>query len=192
MTSGAEIAVIGGGWTALVGIAGFGAAIYTTRRTIQAARDDRLHDQRAALYVDVLRAVMYWQLLRTVRTHDVDPATRLPENASSLLEGFEEPDWHALDARQLAFASEPVFSRLQARYWADAAASDLFVMWLRDRTHENRTAAVAARDAADKADHALVELIREELQGKGKPLADFVLPPEPRYLRPDPPGPADV
>ena len=57
-------AAIGVGGTVIVGVAGYSAAIWTTRRTIQQARDTRMWDKRAEVYVDALAAVHWRQAIR--------------------------------------------------------------------------------------------------------------------------------
>jgi hypothetical protein len=50
----AAIGVMG---TVIVGLAGFGATIWTTRHTTATARESRIWAKRAATYVDVLAAI---------------------------------------------------------------------------------------------------------------------------------------
>ncbi len=60
-------AAIGVTGTVIVGLAGFGAAIWTTRQATATARESRIWDKRAATYVDVLAAIQSRQITRTAR-----------------------------------------------------------------------------------------------------------------------------
>jgi hypothetical protein len=51
-------AAIGVGGTVIVGVAGFGASIWNTRRTIAHDRDSRLWDKRAAAYEAALAEIV--------------------------------------------------------------------------------------------------------------------------------------
>ncbi len=160
MTSGVEIALISGGWTALVGMAGFGAAILTTNKTIKSARYDKLRGWRAEIYVDLLAAITQRQAERLVEVQTEHP----PE----IFEGAEtgpEPDWDRLEARALAFASQPVLKALLHASAADDDSRGPYRIWLAERTEDAKVAAIKARQAADDTDRRLAELIRAELQG---------------------------
>jgi hypothetical protein len=104
-------AIVGVSGTVVVGVAGFGASVWNTRRTIAAARDSRVWDQRAALYIEVLAAVNHRQISRGYQMYAGAYETR--ELAKAYLATHESPDWPALEARMQAFASEPVFTAIQ-------------------------------------------------------------------------------
>jgi len=159
MTSGVEIALISGGWTALVGMAGFGAAILTTNKTIKSARYDKLRGWRAEVYVDLLAAVKQRQDERLVEVQ-----TELPLEFEVAATG-PEPDWDRLEARALAFASQPVLKALLHASAADDESRGPYRIWLAERTEKAKVAAIKARQAADDTDRKLAELIRAELQG---------------------------
>jgi len=163
-------ATIGVCGTVIVGVAGFGASIWTTRKTIQHARDTRMWDKRAELYVDALAAVHYRQAkrerdMRTFRLGDEDD-----RHEAAYLAGYTPPDFHQLEGRMLAFASHQVTEATQASSTAHMRAMSARKSRLDDAAKDR---AQEARKAADDADDALVELIRAELQGRGTPIADW-------------------
>ena len=168
-------ATIGVGGTVIVGVAGYSAAIWTTRRTIQHARDNRLWDKRAEVYVDTLAAVHYRQTKRErdMRTWRLDEESDRHEVA--YLANYAQPDFHQLEGRQMAFASHPVITAVQVSSTAHMYAMSASKSRLDDEAADR---AQAARKAADDTDDALVELIRTELQGRGAPIDDWQkLPP---------------
>lgn len=103
-------AAIGVSGTVVVGVAGFGAAIWNTRKTIHQARDNKLWDQRAAVYVDTLAAVHYRQVQRDGELVREFPGDEMTHRVEAYLAAFEPPDWQSIEARLLAFATEPVFA----------------------------------------------------------------------------------
>ena len=172
--------VVGG--TVVVGVAGFGASIWNTRRTIAHARESRVWDQRAAVYVDALAAVHYRNVRREyeMRTDPLDAEFR--QHAKVLLATYKAPDFHDLEARLQAFGSEPVVTAMQLSSSAHDGTAGAFRTWqelsaMTGTTSESTRTMVRAVDmarrTADGADDAVVELIRTELQGRGKPLADW-------------------
>ncbi len=190
MDSTVTAAAIGVGGTVVVGVAGFGAAIWNTRRTIANDREKRVWDKRAEVYVAVLAAVQYRQL-QTGTWRDLgDPSIELSLVASA---ESEPPDWHKLEALMRAFASEAVLMAMEA----SSAANEDFVHRLGQLgppelagpggrrqpvplTSEGDspvpgTSPAAARpdpwQQVQAADDALVELIRAELQGRDRPRA---------------------
>jgi hypothetical protein len=97
-------------------------------------------------------------------------------------DGGEEPDWHSLEARLQAFASESVFTAVQDSSTAAGAfhrvASGRGV-FESATLPPSATALVTARKVADDADDEVIERIRAELQGKGRPLRDWQPNPQP-------------
>src|SRR6266852_6489253 len=152
-------AAIGVGGTVIVGVAGYSAAVWATRKTLQAARDTRMWDKRAEVYVDTLAAVHHRQTKRErdMRTWPLGAEDDRLEVA--YLATYTPPDWHQLEARMLAFASHRVTAATQASSTMHMRAMSSRKSRLddaaKDRAHE-------ARKAADDADDALVELIRAE------------------------------
>lgn len=164
-------ALIGVSGVVIVGVAGFGATIWTTRKTLQHARNDRLWDKRAEVYVDALAAVHYRNAKRErdMRTWPMSPDDDRQEEA--FLATYTAPDWHQLEARLLAFASQPVISAAQASSTMHQRAMSAHRSHPGDEAAQER--AQQARKAANGADDVLVELIRAGLQGSGPPVADW-------------------
>jgi len=171
-------AAIGVTGTVIVGLAGFGATIWTTRQTAASARESRIWDRRAAAYVDVLAAI---QSRQTARTTLISILRDPPHNdkdsrvVSIRRANNESPNWHDLEARLHAFASESVFTAVQA---SSTAAGDFHrAAEVAQETPAPLDTALkateAARQAADDADDEVVERIRTELQGRGRPLGDW-------------------
>jgi hypothetical protein len=169
-------AAIGVGGTVIVGLGGFWATVLATSKSIQAARDARMWDKRAEVYVDALAAVHYRQTareraMRTWRLPDEDD-----RREAAYLAAFAPPDWYQLEARLLAFGSQPVITATQASSTMQTRAISASKSRLDDAAVDR---AEAARKAADDADDVLVELIRTELQGKSQPIGDWQkLPPD--------------
>jgi hypothetical protein len=112
--------------------------------------------------------------------------------AHALGTSYQQPDWHELEARMQAFASESVMTAMQASSNShmtalaaykscDATASRVppgdaataQAVKIRQALDEAKDALDKARIAAEKADDAVIEKIRTELQGSGKPLGDW-------------------
>lgn len=184
--------IIGVGGTVAVAIVGFrttrkatestnAAAIENVRAQIEADRLNRIWDERGRIYADILAAVQFRQTRRQFATQTdlVDEQTR--QRAEAMLATFQPPDWYALEARSLAFSSEPVVTATQrsstaeldcqvaVRSWQDLVAAAAPA----DEISMAAAAVAAARQAAEDADDALVEAIRDELIGKGRPVADW-------------------
>ena len=175
-------AAIGVGGTAIVGVAGFATAAWTTRGTVKHAHESRVWDRRADVYIDTLAALNYRQIRRGFETltHPVDEQTR--QRAQTYLDGHDE-DWPGLEARLQAFASEPVFSAVQASSTAHRDAIRAFESWralaIMPGGSPESAAVQEARKAAEAADDAVVELIRAELQGsRGRQLGSWETFPE--------------
>jgi hypothetical protein len=147
-------------------------------RQLLAARDDRLWNQRAEVYVEALTAVQYWQARRRQEVHfaplDDDERRRIQATLATL----KEPDWDGLKARLLAFASEPVYRAMQESNMAERYAIERFKVWqdadaavMARPTEDNRkwrrvdfeSAWNASMTAEGSANH-VVEVIRAELQ----------------------------
>jgi hypothetical protein len=163
-------AAIGVGGTVVIGIAGFSANIWTARKTAASARENRVWDERARVYVDALAAVYYRQAKRDRDTATSREDVDAEQLAQSYLATGEPPSWIELDSRLLAFGSEPVVKAMRAAFTAHLRALGAFDFW-----HDSGGTAASvdeARDAADRADGAVFDLIRAALQGKGQSLDD--------------------
>jgi hypothetical protein len=185
-------AAIGVGGTVIVGVAGFSATVWNARKTVGQAHESRVWDRRADVYVDALSAVNYRQFSRQAATMPNHPAyTKIKKNAEEYLATHEPPDWPQLEARLQAFASEPVFTAVQTSSAAHNDALSNHRIWQILKTHgTSETGVIADADdakgiaaaavdaekslkAAEAADDAVVDLIRTELQGRGRPLGDW-------------------
>lgn len=169
-------AVISVSGVVIVGVAGFGAAIWSTRKVSADARESRIWDQRAAVYVEALAAVNYRQARRNHVARGAPAEEPTTQQALASLAAGREFDWHGLEARLQAFAAEPVVTAMQI----SSTASERAMIAHRARIaagdgSEARKAVAEALRAADAADDDVIELIRTGLQGrgKGKPLADW-------------------
>jgi hypothetical protein len=182
-------AVVGVGGTVVVGIAGYAANVWSTNKTIAHDRESKIWDQRAAVYVEALAALHYRQVARNATISQDDENRRIAEG---LLSSYQQPDWHKLEACMQAFASEPVVTLMQASSNAHMDAMAAYYSWngviivvgrgnsASAKAVEAQQAAEKLKDAldtaqitAEKADDAVVEAIRIELQGRGKPLGDW-------------------
>lgn len=112
-----------------------------------------------------------------MRLNDTAKLDDEPSDVHWSTDTYQAPDWQNLEARLLAFGSEPVFTAAQTSSSAHIKAMRAYNTWLGDKTTDNRDSARAARQAADDADDVLVDRIRLYLQGKGKPIATWE-PPE--------------
>jgi hypothetical protein len=121
-------AAIGVGGTVIVAVAGFSTAVWTAKETISHARESRVWDRRADVYIEALAAVNYRQIKRGFETltHPVDDQAR--QRMQAYLAGHEQ-DWPGLEARLHVFASEPVFSAVQASSTAHRDAIKFFETW---------------------------------------------------------------
>jgi hypothetical protein len=117
-------AAIGVGGTVIVGVAGFSVAIWNTRKTIGHAREGRVWDQRAKVYTDEIAVVHYRQTAREHRTGINLPTEQAKWDAQNYLSKYQQPSWIELEARLLAFASEPVITAVQASATAHQEAID--------------------------------------------------------------------
>jgi hypothetical protein len=173
-----EAATIGVTGTVIVGVAGFGAAAWSTRKTIREAHDARVWDKRAEVYAVSLAAMHYRYYQREYDTHTeaLDDATE--QRLRAFLATYSQPDWYMIEARMLAFSSAAVFTAMQASSTAHGQAVGAFTSW-RDAEPGSEDssrllpAVAETRKAASAADGAVAELMRAELQGKGRQISDW-------------------
>lgn len=162
-------AAIGVTGTVLVGTAGFGAAIWTTRRTFANARESRFWEKQAAAYEAALTELAARRVRRPVMrlTAEYSPP---PEILKEYLAARSTPAWLAAEGQLLAYSSKDVRDALDQARDADENASELL-----DRTAEARDAAQLSEDdnklvqaalkRSQASDLQLINLIRAELQG---------------------------
>lgn len=184
-----EAAFIGVTGTAIVGIAGFGAAIYTARRNLASSREHRVWDQRASVYVDAIAAVHFRQSRREyeMRADSLDEKTK--QHAEAYLAKYKQADGFELEARLIAFASPGVVTTMQKASTAHRDAMNSFAaeraalraQQARGEAIPNdpvskvlqSTMSMGALQEADKADNAAIEMIRADLHGRGQSLTDW-------------------
>jgi hypothetical protein len=177
MNSTVWAAFIGVAGTVIIGVAGFGATMWNTRETLRAAQDSKLRDQRAEVYLDALAVLNHNQLKRDVKMRTGAFDQKHMKTAKAYIGAFDRPDPYRLEARLTAFASADVHLASQASYVADREAWAFFDS-SQDTLNGPDSGAVLAqlgvlRAAADDADNRVVEVIRAELQRKGRELTDL-------------------
>ena len=118
-----EAALIAGGTTAIVGVAGFLTTLAITRRTLDAARDDRLWDKRAAAYEGALAEVMNRQAKLSRALVLAQDSSTPPGMLAEYAEYLATEDTPAWSGRLAAYASPKVVEALEAALSADSAAS---------------------------------------------------------------------
>ena len=155
------------------------AGIENTIRVLNGARDDRIWDKRAETYVEALR---YLHRTQTER-EDMAQTGRLVKEAERQLEdwraGMLTPEWREIQARLLAYASQPVLDALQASEQAIGWFRERFQnwKWMRDNVGDpdgpNASDVSRADEAirlameeASRRDNALLEAIRAELHSR--------------------------
>jgi hypothetical protein len=176
-------AIVGVSGTVIIGVAGFGASIWNTRRTVRDAHETRVWDQRAAIYIEALAALNYRERKRAFEAPG-RPLGEEREREQAYLDAYKEPDRHELDARLQAFASAPVFFAVRASVRAHDVAMLRVKPWRSineiasaEPTADNQqlediaaTSLLHELTIADRTDEAAVRLIRDELQ-KSRPAA---------------------
>ncbi|SRR5579871_4736441 len=160
-------AAIGVGGTVIVGVAGFGASIWNTRRTIANDHEKRVWDRRADTYLAMLAAVRSRQIEKGSLPDSVDPTI---SDAYYHAGPSEAPDWFRLEAAMRAFASPQVLwamensSRANARVPSRRGPGDP----PEPADHPDPPVPMELLAEARSADDALVVQIRRELQGRSQ------------------------
>lgn len=158
------------------------AATANTVLALDAARADRLWDRRADAYIDALRFLQSRQALReeAVRTARFDRQGE--DRIRQWLSSFTMPeDWLGVEARMLAYASQPVFDALRESGQANEAIDAARQEWetAREQVGAAPTAERAASDVrtafdaiksaiehADGKDEELLAAIRADLHDR--------------------------
>jgi hypothetical protein len=87
------------------------AALTTVTTQIQADQEHRLWERQAKTYVDVLAAVVYRQQRRYIGSAALAQGPAISDEAAKrVMESYQQPDWHELEARQQAFGSGAVLN----------------------------------------------------------------------------------
>ena len=126
-----EGALIGGTVAAVVAVAGYRAAVRTTRMALDAARSDRRWDRKAAAYHD---AIAYLSDRRAKRQAYLR-AGRAREDKDGLGEYFASynaPRWFDVSAALLTFATPDVLDALLEANSADSRARRAYEQWKHD------------------------------------------------------------
>jgi hypothetical protein len=177
-------AAIGVGGTVVVGLAGFGASIWNTRRTIAHDREDRVWDKRASAYETALSEIVNRSATRE-RWLNSSSENWTAENLDEHFASQYKPEWFAAWARMLAYASQQVLKAFNAARSADfvvsqafdrvgeriaigkleIAAGTLTFEALRDQVFPELERVRGAVEESANRDQELVALIQIELQG---------------------------
>lgn len=141
------------------------------------------------VYVDAIAAVHFRQSRREyeMRAESLDEETR--QHAEAYLAKYKQADGFELEARLIAFASPEVVTTMQKASTAhrdamNAFAAERAVLRAREASGDpipddpvsqvlQSTMSLGARQEADKADNAAIELIRADLHGRGQSLTDW-------------------
>jgi hypothetical protein len=177
-------AAIGVGGTVVVGVAGFSAAIWTTKRTIASAREGRVWDKRAASYEAAITELLK-RTTKIQRLLNSSSLTWTVENLAEYRASQDTPEWYAAEGRLQAYSSQQVLQALPAARHAGRATLEAF-----DKAGEGLAAELLKasgttletqiyiervvplldriREAANESlprDEELIRLMRTELQG---------------------------
>jgi hypothetical protein len=153
-------AAIGVGGTVIVGVAGFGASIWNTGRTIAVAREGRLWDKRADAYEAALTEMLNRSATRE-RWLDSSSETWTAENLAEYFASANKPEWSVAEGKLIAYSPQQVLEALYETRSADADVSQAF-----DRVGE--------RMAADKLEIAAGTLTFEAHRDRVFPLLERV------------------
>jgi hypothetical protein len=161
-----QAALIAGGSTAVVGVAGFWSTVRATGKQVRGARDARLWDELAAVYVDALIMVDFWTMQRMIEIpYDFDDEAL--KELKEVTATYESPNFHRLLARIRAFGSPAAFDAMVASDDANRRALQACREWRAGGEAEaGKSLIVAAREAADTADQELARIIAAELRGE--------------------------
>jgi hypothetical protein len=155
------------------------AGIENTIRVLNGARNDRIWDKRAEAYVDALRYLHRTQAERTDMAHTGRYVNEAERQLEEWRAGMLTAEWRDIQARLLAFASDPVFDALQEAEKAIGWFREKFQnwKWMRDNVGDpsgpdasdvsrEQEAIRAAMEEASRRDEALLEAIRAELHSR--------------------------
>jgi hypothetical protein len=162
---GGGAAIISGGWTALVAIttnrnarwtnqAALDAAAESNARTLDAARDERIWEKRAEVYLDAMRLVRHREDVRenTARTLRYDDETE--ESIKEDLASFKLPDWRDVELRLLAYASLQVIDAIEVSGTAHQLMEKAYQdwTWAKDWMRQGGPGAPTAEQIAQAAE----------------------------------------
>jgi hypothetical protein len=119
-------AAIGVGGTVAVGVAGFSAAIWNTRRTFANARESRMWEKRAAAYEAALAELAQRNVARERFFLQMSSASPPTDVLTEYLAVQDAPGWFAAEGQLLAYSSEGILDALDTARSADYEASEHF------------------------------------------------------------------
>jgi hypothetical protein len=162
-------AAIGVGGTVIVGVAGFSAGVWNTRKTIAQARENRVWDKRAAAYEMALAELTNRQLRRDRVVTKAAMYGLEHELLDEYLVASDTSPWSAAQSQLLAYSSKDVLAALDTARLADQDIAKC-LGWLGSKEAvRNRDAAIQelaeVMSNSGRCDSALIDLIRRELQG---------------------------
>lgn len=178
--------LVGVAGATIVGVVGFQSTRNATSATnattkdvlqsqIQAARDDRVYDKRAEVYIELLAMQASLDSLRLeVRKHvegngpDLEKISKAAENNA---------DWPTIGARLEAFCTGAVYEAFVRSVTANAVMSTSYESWVDDPSDAARAAALSAIEKADGVTGDVSTAVRNELIGDSTPLASWGLVP---------------
>jgi hypothetical protein len=176
--------VIAGGAATVVAIVGYLFNWSSTRKTIEAgtantvraldaARDDRVWDKRAAAYEETLAGMLYRQAKQQDRMRLLRYGPDYEKGLQDFYASYDPPSWFVTQARLLAYASQEVKDAFDAAFTAEVEVRTRYEEWKEKTEHAEGLAALSALESVKSAmedasakDDALVAAIRAGLHGK--------------------------
>jgi hypothetical protein len=151
-----------------------------TIRALDASRDDRLWDKRAATYAETAAYLLFQRDRREYRTR----IYRAGQAAEDLLKdemfgGYKPPGSFEIHGRLAACGSRTIITAYEAAHAAHQEAARLFAQWSDLLQSSDNSRAIekaheafnAARDRTDHTAQAVIDLINDELTSKPSQVA---------------------
>jgi hypothetical protein len=178
-------AAIGVGGTVIIGLAGFGAAVWNTRKILADARENRFWEKQTVAYEEALAELANRRVRRERVIRKLDTTSKRTEVLEEYFAERDTPAWFSAEAMLLAYSSKRVRDALDNARSADRAASeslDKFQLTWRAagigefRSSPERAPALEKAESVlhetevaltkgNASDQALIDVIRAELQG---------------------------
>jgi hypothetical protein len=172
------------------------AGMENTILVVNGARDDRIWDRRADTYVDALRSLHRTQTEREDMAHTGRFVNEAERQLEDWLASIQTSEWREIQARLLAYASQPVLDAVLTSERAIGMFRETFQnwKWIRDNvgldsespTEEDALSAQQrirpTMEEATRRDAVLLEAIRSELHARpGHETALIQAAPRPRH-----------